>query len=58
MNTFSRSVRVSVELLKALMYFVALLRAMPSLFAVSVLLKSSSTAKCSSWRILFAGKGL
>ena len=51
------SVRVSDEFLNALTYFVALLRAIFSSLAVSVLLKKSSTLNCNNLRILFAGMG-
>jgi hypothetical protein len=55
--TFSMSVRVRVELLKASMYFVALFRAILSRLADWLLLKLSATLKCNSCRILFAGIG-
>jgi hypothetical protein len=55
--TFSMSVRVSAELLKASIYFVALLRAILSRFADWFLLKLSATLKCNSCRTLLAGMG-
>jgi hypothetical protein len=55
--TFSTSVRISSEVLKAWMYFVALLRAILSLVAVWLLLKLSATLKYNSCRTLFAGMG-
>jgi hypothetical protein len=52
----SISHKVSVDRLKAFTYFVALLRAILSWFAVWVLLKLSVRHCCKSFRILYAGK--
>ena len=51
------SVNVSSDRLKASMYFVALLRAIPSRSADWYLLKVSVALRCNSCRTLFAGMG-
>jgi hypothetical protein len=51
------SIKVSSDRLKASMYFVALLRAIPSRSADWHLLKFSAALRCNSCLTLFAGMG-